>query len=99
MSRFHLYSAADGAGYLLDLQTDYLQSYTTRVVAPVVPLSSFEKPAQGLNPLITLDGETLVVLTHFMSAVPASALKTRVADVSAQADEFTRALDLLFQGY
>jgi len=97
MSRFHLYRVAEG--YLLDLQTDYLDAYQTRVVAPVIALRDFDTPAAGLNPLIDVQGETFVVQMHLMAAVPVSVLRTPAQDLSAQADEFTRALDLLFQGY
>ena len=99
MSRFHLY-AGDGHGdYLLDLQTDFLSHYNSRIVAPVVPATAFDGATTGLNPVIEVEGVRHVVLTHFLSAVSAQALKKSIGDYAAQSDEFTRALDLLFQGY
>ena len=99
MSRFDLYHGAGGNSYLLDLQSDYLQEYSTRVVAPVVPLTEFKHPVKGLNPLVRIENETFVVLTHFISAIPATSLGGFVTNLVQQSDEFTRALDLLFQGY
>ncbi|MEW9920635.1 CcdB family protein [Marimonas sp. MJW-29] len=99
MSRFHLYAGTGDGGYLLDLQTDFLSQYNSRIVAPVIPEKVYDGAATGLNPVIEVEGTAYVVLTHLLSAVPAQALRTVVGDFSSQADEFTRALDLLFQGY
>ncbi|MGJ8618043.1 MAG: CcdB family protein [Sulfitobacter sp.] len=99
MSRFDLYRGAEDHTYLLDLQSEYLEDYSTRVVAPVVPLADFKHPVKGLNPLVTIQGEKFVVLTHFIAAVPVSGLRGHVMNLLDQSDELTRALDLLFQGY
>tara|TARA_R110002049_G_scaffold188402_2_gene356795 strand:- start:9527 stop:9826 length:300 start_codon:yes stop_codon:yes gene_type:complete len=99
MSRFDLYRGTGGTTYLLDLQSEYLVDYSTRVVAPVVPLAEFKYPVKGLNPLVTIEDETFVVLTHFIAAIPAAGLGAYVTNLLSQSDEFTRALDLLFQGY
>jgi hypothetical protein len=40
-----------------------------------------------------------VIQMHFLAAVPKATLKSSVGHYCAQADEITRALDLLFQGY
>lgn len=99
MSRFHLYAAEVKGEYLLDLQTDFLAHYNSRVVAPVVAEKSFDGAATGLNPIIEVEGDAFVVLTHFLSAVPTHELKEPVGDYTPEGDMFTRALDLLFQGY
>lgn len=99
MSRFHLYAGDTDNGYLLDLQTDFLSHYNSRIVAPVVAETAYDGATSGLNPVIDVEGAAHVVLTHLLSAVPAQALNDDLGDYSAQADQFTRALDLLFQGY
>jgi toxin CcdB len=99
MSRFDLYPAPGGNGYLLDVQSDFLESYSTRVAVPVVSKKKFPSPALTLNPIIEVDGVQYVVQIHFLSAVPSSILRKPVANYAVQADEITRALDLLFQGY
>ena len=40
MARFDLYAEPDGAGFLLDVQTNLLHGFTTRVVIPVLPAES-----------------------------------------------------------
>ncbi len=99
MSRFHLYQGAADGEYLLDLQSDFLELYNSRVVAPVLSASAFPGAATGLNPVVELEGVPHVVLVHLLSAIPSHQLGAVVADLSAEADQFTRALDLLFQGY
>ena len=99
MSKFDLHPTRNATGYLLDLQTDLLAVQRTRMMAPVMSVSDVPQRTTGLHPLIDVDGAPYVVVTHLMAAVPQSVLLPPVANLSAQADAFTRALDLLFQGY
>ncbi len=99
MSKYDLHPTRNGTGYLLDLQTDFLAVQRSRMMAPVMPVTDVPQRTTGLHPLIEVDGISYVVATHLMAAVPQSILLPSVANFSSQADEFTRALDLLFQGY
>lgn len=99
MSRFRVYQPKGGDTLVLDLQNDILGNYSTRVVAPLAPLVDFDRPAGQLNPVLEIGGEPFVVQTHFLGAVPEYLLGLPVDDLSDQADQITRALDLLFQGY
>ena len=99
MSRFQLYAGEGAAGYVIDLQSDFLNRYNTRIVAPVISEADYDGTAAGLNPVIDVGGQPHVVMTHLLAAVPAGALRKTVADYSSEGDRFTRALDLLFQGY
>ena len=98
MARLDLYRA-EGAGYLLDVQTDLLDGLNTRVVVPVLPAGRAPKPAQLLNPVVTIDGEDHVLVTQFLAAVPLSLLKRPAGTLSSRADEITRSLDMVFQGF
>tara|TARA_Y100001001_G_scaffold162539_1_gene189339 strand:+ start:1457 stop:1615 length:159 start_codon:yes stop_codon:yes gene_type:complete len=51
MSRFDIFENEEGAGYLLDVQSDLLSGLNTRVVVPLLPKSSAPFPAQRLNPV------------------------------------------------
>lgn len=99
MSRFHVYRSRSQDQLLLDVQSDFLESYATRVVVPLIAEQDFPPPARQLNPVVEIDGRRYVAAVHFLSAVPLASLGALVGDYSAQGDEFTRALDLLFQGY
>lgn len=99
MSRFDLFAASDGAGYILDLQPDFLEHYNTRVVAPVVRASKYDGAAKGLNPTAMIGDASFVVQTHLLAAIPAAALKDQVGTLEAYGDDITRALDMLLQGH
>ncbi len=99
MSRFDLYQAGSLDEYVLDLQSDYLELQGTRMVAPVLPVSSMPQRAGALHPEIMIEGRTYCLVTHLLAAVPRSVLRQPKANLSDQADDFTRALDILFQGY
>lgn len=98
MARFDLYRA-EGPGYLLDVQTDLLDGLNTRVVVPVLPADRAPKPAQLLNPVVAIEGEDHVLVTQFLAAVPLSHLKLPAGTLRSQADDITRALDMVFQGF
>lgn len=99
MSRFDLYKARVGDGYVLDLQTDLLEVQSTRMVAPVLPADQVARRIKTLHPEVEVNGKPFVMATHLMAAVPKTALQNPVANLADHADDITRALDLLFQGY
>jgi toxin CcdB len=99
MARFAVYRHAGGNGYLLDVQANILEHLNTRVVVPLLPLAVAPKPAATLNPVFTINGESLVMATQFMAAVPGSLLKLPECSLESSRLEITAAMDLLFQGF
>lgn len=99
MARFDIYPAPEGAGWLLDVQADLLDGLNTRVVVPLLPPAEAPRPARRLNPVFSIDGQKAVMVTQFLSAVPAGLLRQSVGSVADRADEVTAALDMLFSGY
>lgn len=99
MARFHVYPNPDGAGYLLDVQADLLDNLNTRVVVPLLPLDAAPSPANTLNPVFTIEGNAVVMVSQFLAAIPAQILKVPVASLAGSRTEITVALDLLFQGF
>ncbi len=99
MSRFDLYKARGEDTYLLDMQTDLLEIQSTRMVAPVLPQHKVATQIKTLHPTIDVNGVPHVLVTHLMAAVPVIHLKNPIQNLAQQSDAFTRALDLLFQGY
>jgi toxin CcdB len=99
MARFDVYRNPAGAGCLLDIQADLLSHLNTRVVVPLLPLSSAPQPARSLNPGFDIAEETLVMCTQFMAAVPANILKNPLASLSGRRDDIVAAIDLLMQGF
>ncbi len=99
MARFGVYRNPERSGYLLDLQAELLDHLATRVVAPLLPLDRAPKAAATLNPIFEIEGESAVMVTQAMAAVPARLLKDRVSSLAARRDEITAAVDLLFEGF
>ena len=98
MARFDVYASPDGASYLLDVQADLLESLNTRLVVPLLPVSTAPSPAKRLNPVFDIRSERYVMLTQFLSAVPASILKAPVISLAQHDTEITGALDMALTG-
>ena len=99
MARFDIFKNAGGAGYLLDVQSDLLSGLNSRVVVPLLPKSSAPSPAQRLNPVLSVEGQVMVMATQYMAAVPERELRSRVGSLAKEQDEISAALDMLFLGF
>lgn len=96
MARFDAWP--DGDGWLLEVQADLLSDLNTRLVVPLMPAARAPRPASRLNPVLSVMGAPQVMVTQFLSAVPASILKGAPVPLLAQSDPITNALDLLLTG-
>ncbi len=99
MARYEVFPNPDGAGYLLDVQADLLDTLNTRIVVPLMPRDKAPKPAKRLNPVFEIEGEQMVMLPQFLAAVPVAILKTPVANLATRHDEIINALDMVFVGF
>lgn len=71
----------------------------SRLVAPLTPAHLLENKAPShLCPIIKLEHENFVVLTHQMASVPSKLLSDAVADMSSYRDELVAAIDFLITG-
>ncbi|TPE51075.1 plasmid maintenance protein CcdB [Amaricoccus solimangrovi] len=98
-ARYDACPAPDGAGFLLDLQSDLLDGFGTRVVAPLLPAACAQAPAKVLNPVFEIEGVPHVLVTQFLAAVPASLPRGPILSLADRADEITRAADMVFHGF
>ena len=98
MARFDVYASPDSIGYLLDVQADLLDALNTRIVVPLMPLDAAPTPAKRLNPIFEIQSGRYVMVTQFLSAVPASLLKAPVLSLASCDSEITQALDLALTG-
>jgi len=81
--------------YLLDIQNDFLDHLSTRIV---IPLYVGDKPAGTLTPLVEIEGQELTMATQELAAIPRRVLSSRVTNVANSRDEIIAALDLLITG-
>ena len=85
--------------YLLDVQSDLLETLLTRVVAPLYrPDVTKRNVISRLNPIFAIGGKEFVMLTPELAGVPGTSLGKRIGNLSAQRTEIHAALDLVFTG-
>ena len=63
----------------------------------VIPLLADYPAIRGLNPMIDVRGRGLVLATRLITSVRRAPLR-RIGSATAQADEITRAVDILMAG-
>lgn len=85
--------------YLLEVQSDLLESITTCVVVPLVRTSQRKKPAKYLNPRLDIEGTQVIMLTEQIAGIPRRALGKRITSLSSKRQEIMTALDFLFSGF
>lgn len=104
MARYDVYANPDAVErkrtpYLLDVQNDYIDTLNTRVVVPIHREAAFGPRARNLNPLLLVSGESVVLDTAAMGAVPLAELKKKVASLRDSRALIQEALDTLFGAY
>ena len=84
--------------YLLDVQSDLLETLTTRVVVPLMNIGYFGQPAKRLNPVFEIEQLEVVMSTTELAGVRANILGRKATSLSDQRDSIIAALDLLLTG-
>ena len=90
---------APGGGYLLELQSDFLDAIASTVVAPLVPVDMALVTAKRLNPVFDILGSRYLLVTQSLAAVPRTILGAPVASLADHRDDVTAALDMVFHGF
>jgi len=104
MSQFTLYRNEDRSSsktysYLIDIQNPLLEDLGSRLVIPLTPHATLNNTdAKRLCPVIHLDEGNFVLLTHQMTSVPKSILKTEVTSLDNFRYEILAAIDMLISG-
>ena len=104
MARYDVYANPEASErkqtpYLLDVQNDYIDALTTRVVIPLRREAAFGPRARNLNPSIAVGADNVVLDTASMGAVLTSELRRPVANVRQESAAVQEALDTLFGAY
>jgi toxin CcdB len=85
--------------YLLDVQNDYIDALSTRVVVPLWRESEFGPRARNLNPAFIIAADNVVLDTAALAAVPRSELRKVVANLREARSVIQEALDTLFGAF
>lgn len=100
MARYDVYpDPRGGDNLLLSIQADMFDGFDTRMAIPLLPEHSRRTPLKKLNPIFVIGERRYVLYTQHTLAVPASALRTRIANVKDRHDDITGALYFLHQGF
>ncbi len=104
MSQFMLYRNEDGSSndtypYFIDIQNILLSDLNSRIVIPLSPHSALNNSdVKRLCPVIEIEGWNFVLLTHQMTSVPKSILKSEVTSLESQRYKILDAVDMLTSG-
>ncbi len=104
MPQFSLYKNEDNSSnetypYFVDVQSPLLSDLNSRLVIPLSPHESLNNTdAKRLCPVIHIDEGHFVLLTHQMTSVPRSILKTEVTSLESFRCEILGAVDMLISG-
>lgn len=102
MSRFDVFPFKSGEiTYLVDVQANLLSSLGSRVVLPLIPLSTSRKEVVSrLKPIVKVQGKDYVLMTTDIGVVATKSLGEPIANLSDSFEyEIINAIDFLFQGF
>jgi len=74
MACYDVFPGGIEGGYLLDVQSDPLDHFKTRVVVPLLPLTPAPSPMRKLHPVFDINGRKMVMATHLIATVAAAEL-------------------------
>ena len=103
MSQFAVYANADTASkksipYLLDVQSDLIETVGSRVVVPLVTPERAGGVIEQLMPRMLVGGKPLVMDTAQIMGIPRHMLGKHVADLSHERHAIFAAIDMLTHG-
>jgi toxin CcdB len=84
--------------YLLDVQSDLLDTLTTRVVVPLVASGAMATPGRHLNPKFDVGKEKVIMSTAELAGVSVKNIGTHVCSLKQYRNEIVAALDFLITG-
>lgn len=85
--------------YLLELQSDFLDGLSSRLVAAVTVAERHGKALTRLEIELPIEGRDCVILFTELASLSPPALGVTVLSLADRRDEFTAALDFLIHGY
>lgn len=97
MARFDVYRVE--GEYYLDIQTNLLPSFGTRLVVPLVTPDLPIRPYRKLHPQFDIGGRRVMLATHLMVSVPERSLGSPVTSLHAHYDEIVAAIEMIFLGF
>ena len=98
MAQFDVYKL-EGGELVLDLQTDLLGYFDSRIVVPLMSPKEAPVAHPRLNPTLMIDHVGYVMVTQFAAAVDRRTLPRPIANLTKDYDAIRAALDMIFLGF
>jgi len=103
MAQFDVYANSnvktkETVPYILDVQSDLLDTLATRVVIPLIETSKANLPITRLNPIFEIEGTNVLMSTPELAGVPNSTLGAFVTSLKEYRIDIVNAMDVLFTG-
>ena len=83
--------------YFIILQSDLLEQFTTRIVAPLIAPTRIAM-LERLMPEVSVGGERFVVAMPDLGPMPVHAIGAAVENLESERERLIGALDLVFTG-
>jgi toxin CcdB len=99
MARFDVHRNPEGAGYVINCQSDLFSNYKVRVVVPLLPPTIAPKIVSRLNPVFEIEGHPMVMVPHFIASIPVTILGPMVLNLEKEELAIQGALDMLTSGF
>jgi toxin CcdB len=97
VARYDVYRVR-GEPYAIDCQADYLSHLKSRFIVPLRPPTTVPTPMMRLNPLFTVEGRELLMVTQFARAIPLREIEATICSLEAYETRIQGALDMLITG-
>jgi len=98
MARFDVYKSGNARGLLLDIQSDLLDEFGSRVIVPLLPAEDMQSVSR-LHPVFLINDERYIMSTHLIFAIPVDRLGAKIGSLAQEDLVITSAVDKLFSGY
>jgi toxin CcdB len=97
MARFDVYKSGNARGLLLDIQSDLLDEFGSRVIVPLLPAEDMQSVSR-LHPVFVINDERYIMSTHLIFAIPVDRLGAKIGSLAQEDLVITSAVDKLLSG-
>jgi toxin CcdB len=97
MARFDVYKSGNARGLLLDIQSDLLDEFGSRMVVPLLPAEDMQSVSR-LHPVFVINDERYIMSTHLIFAIPVDRLGAKIGSLAQEDLVITSAVDKLLSG-
>jgi toxin CcdB len=98
MARLDVYKSGNARGLLLDIQSDLLDEFGSRVVVPLLPAEDMQSVSR-LHPVFVINDERYIMSTHLIFAIPVDRLGAKIGSLAQEDLVITCAVEKLLSGY